>query len=45
MASDRTGVYEAAQRDFNEQQMVPRASTPAQQTLQQQQQIQPKTEE
>ena len=45
MSSDRTGVYEAAQREFNEQQMVPRASTPLQQTMQQQQQIQPKKED
>jgi hypothetical protein len=45
MASDRTGIYEAAQREFNEQQMLPRESTPSQQTMQQQQQIQPKRED
>jgi hypothetical protein len=42
MASDRSGDYEAAQRGFNERQMLPRARMEPQPAVQQQQQIQPK---
>jgi hypothetical protein len=36
------GDYEAAQREFNERQMLPRASMEPQPAVQQQRQIQPK---
>jgi hypothetical protein len=46
MASDRPGNFEAAQKEFNDQQMLPRRLKPQPQpTMQQQQQIQPKKEE
>jgi len=44
MASNRPEHYEAAQREFNQQQMLPQRPTP-QPAIQQQQQIQPKKEE
>jgi hypothetical protein len=42
MASDRSGDYEAAQREFNDRQMLPRARMEPLPVVQQQQQIQPK---
>jgi hypothetical protein len=45
MASDRPGDFEAAQKEFNERQMLPRRTIEPQPTMQQQQQIQPKKEE
>jgi hypothetical protein len=45
MASDRPGDFEAAQKEFNEQQMLPRRTIEPHPTMQQQQQIQPKKEE
>jgi hypothetical protein len=45
MASDRPGDYEAAQREFNNRQMLPQQMMQPHPTRQQQQQIQPKEEE
>jgi hypothetical protein len=41
MAEDRPGVFEAAQHEFNNGQMLPRRTIEPQPTMQQQQQIQP----
>jgi hypothetical protein len=43
IASDRPGDFEAAQREFNDRQMLPRR--PLEPQMQQQQQTQPKKEE
>jgi hypothetical protein len=45
MASGRPGVFEKVQQEFNDHQMLPPARLYPQPTVQQQQQIQPKTEE
>jgi hypothetical protein len=45
MAEDRPGVFEAAQHEFNNGQMLPRRTKEPQPTMQQQQQIQPAKEE
>jgi hypothetical protein len=45
MTRDRPGEFEAAQREFNDQQMLPRQRMQPQPMMQQQQQIQPKKEE
>jgi hypothetical protein len=45
MARDRPRDFEAAQRAFNDQQMMPQQRMQPQPTMQQQQQIQPKKEE
>jgi hypothetical protein len=45
MASEQPGVFEKVQQEFNEHQMLPPARLYPQPTVQQQQQIQPKTEE
>jgi len=45
MASDRPGDYEAAQREFNNRQMLPQQMMQPHPTMQQQLQIQPKEEE
>jgi hypothetical protein len=45
MAEDRPGVFEAAQHESNNGQMLPRRTKEPQPTMQQQQQIQPAKEE
>jgi hypothetical protein len=45
MSSDRPADFDAAQREFNDRQMLPHRPTQPQPTMQQQQQIQPKKEE
>jgi hypothetical protein len=45
MASERPADFEAVQREFNDQQMLPRRPIEPQPTMQHQQQIQPKKEE
>jgi hypothetical protein len=45
MAGDPAGAFEAAQREFNDRQMLARGAAQPQPTMQQQQQIQRKKEE
>jgi hypothetical protein len=44
MASSRPGDFEAAQREFNDRQMLPKPAIEPRPMMQQQQQIQPKKE-